>query len=138
MPIPARVIGVLLVLAPVALEQVTPKSSGATGDQRLDGTSVPSGDGISVCIQVGLAVKTQDVGDLQHGTGRPSALAHQLLDEGALPIDEFLHLLASDGYGGHIAMEFSPDTLGAESEKQVRERLTEALAYCRAHLVAVD
>jgi sugar phosphate isomerase/epimerase len=63
---------------------------------------------------------------------------HQLLDNGLLPINDFLRLLASDGYTGHIAMEFSPETLGADSEKQVRERLTDALAYCRAHFVAGD
>lgn len=63
---------------------------------------------------------------------------HQLLDEGVLPIAEFLGLLASTGYSGHMAMEFLPETLKAESERLVRERLSDALAFCRMHLVAAD
>jgi sugar phosphate isomerase/epimerase len=63
---------------------------------------------------------------------------HQLLDDGPLPIADFLRLLACSGYAGHISMEFSPETLGAESEQQVRERLADSLAYCRDHLAAPD
>jgi sugar phosphate isomerase/epimerase len=67
-----------------------------------------------------------------------SRTGHQLLDEGRLPIAEFLGLLASDHYAGNIALEFMPDTLGAESERQVRDRLADSLAFCRGHLVAPD
>jgi sugar phosphate isomerase/epimerase len=63
---------------------------------------------------------------------------HQLLDEGPLPIGEFLGLLADSEYEGHISMEFLPETLKAENERLVRERLTDAIAFCRAHLVTSD
>ncbi len=58
---------------------------------------------------------------------------HLLPGEGHLPLGQLLERLAHDGYNGAVTVELGPEALQAEDEDRVRERLGQALAFCREH-----
>jgi len=59
---------------------------------------------------------------------------HRLLDDGHLPLAQFLERLGTDGYKGIISLESNPNALKAEDENQVRANLRNSLTFCRQHL----
>jgi sugar phosphate isomerase/epimerase len=58
---------------------------------------------------------------------------HRLLQDGHLPLADFLRRLNQDGYGGIIALELQPDVLGAGDDNQVRANLWAAVDFCSGH-----
>jgi sugar phosphate isomerase/epimerase len=63
---------------------------------------------------------------------------HLVPGEGAVPLAEFLGLLARDRYAGLVTLEISPYHLHAWSLRQAHARLAESLAFVRAHLSAAQ
>jgi len=63
---------------------------------------------------------------------------HRLLDDGHLPLDQFLERLGADGYKGIITFETGPNVLKAEDEGQVRANLRRSLDFCRQHLACAE
>jgi sugar phosphate isomerase/epimerase len=59
---------------------------------------------------------------------------HRLLQDGHLPLADFLRRLNQDGYGGIVALELQPDVLGAGDDNQVLANLWAAVDFCRGHL----
>ncbi len=59
---------------------------------------------------------------------------HLLPGEGDLPLRQLLEKLAYDGYGGAVTVELSPKSLQAKEEARVRDRLRQALLFCREHM----
>jgi sugar phosphate isomerase/epimerase len=59
---------------------------------------------------------------------------HRLLQDGQLPLGEFLQRLKQDGYEGAVSVEIGPKVLRAEDEGQVRVLLQRTVAFCRGHL----
>jgi sugar phosphate isomerase/epimerase len=58
---------------------------------------------------------------------------HRLLQDGHLPLADFLRRLNQDGYGGIVALELQPDVLGAGDDNQVLANLWAAVDFCRGH-----
>ena len=58
---------------------------------------------------------------------------HLLPGDGHLPLGQLLERLTHDGYGGTVTIELGPEVLQAEDEARVKERLSQALAFCREH-----
>ena len=58
---------------------------------------------------------------------------HRLPQDGSLALGPFLAALRRRGYEGAIVVELMPDALGAGDDGRVRERLAEAVAFCRTH-----
>jgi sugar phosphate isomerase/epimerase len=58
---------------------------------------------------------------------------HRLPHDGSLALGPFLAALRRRGYDGVIAVELEPDSAGAGDDRRVRERLVQALAFCRRH-----
>jgi sugar phosphate isomerase/epimerase len=58
---------------------------------------------------------------------------HLLPGDGHLPLGQLLQRLAHDGYGGAVTIELGPEALHAEDEARVKERLHQAVAFCREH-----
>jgi sugar phosphate isomerase/epimerase len=58
---------------------------------------------------------------------------HRVPGRGVLPLDLFLLALAEAGYDRVITVELVPDALGAGDDDEVRARLREAVAFCRAN-----
>ncbi len=58
---------------------------------------------------------------------------HLLPGDGHLPLGELLERLARDGYGGAVTVELGPEALHAEDETRVKERLRQAVVFCREH-----
>jgi len=56
---------------------------------------------------------------------------HRSPPDGRLPLAEFLHRLARDGYRGAITVETGPDALDAEDEARCLAALRRALEFCR-------
>lgn len=65
--------------------------------------------------------------------GRRRVQEHRRLEDGFLPLGDFLARLAADGYAGVVAVEQGPEALDAQDEAQVRRHLREQVAFCRAH-----
>jgi sugar phosphate isomerase/epimerase len=63
-----------------------------------------------------------------------NGLEHQLPEEGHLPLGEFLHRLALDGYQGAVSVEVNPDALQAEDEARVLANLCRTVRFCREHM----
>lgn len=61
---------------------------------------------------------------------------HRSPPDGRLPLAEFLHTLARDGYAGIVTIETAPDALDAEDEAKCLTALRRALAFCREHWCA--
>jgi sugar phosphate isomerase/epimerase len=59
---------------------------------------------------------------------------HQLPADGQLPLDQFLHRLALDGYQGAVSAEVNPDALQAEDEAQILAQLRRVVSFCREHM----
>jgi sugar phosphate isomerase/epimerase len=59
---------------------------------------------------------------------------HQLPADGRLPLDQFLHRLALDGYQGAVSVEVNPDALQAEDEAQILVQLRRVVSFCREHM----
>ena len=59
---------------------------------------------------------------------------HRLPGRGVLPLDLFLLALAEAGYDRVITIELTPDALEAGDDDEVRDRLHEAVAFCREAL----
>lgn len=58
---------------------------------------------------------------------------HRLLQDGHLPLADFLCRLNQDGYRGIVTVELEPDVLGDEDEGQVSANLRAAVDFCRRH-----
>lgn len=58
---------------------------------------------------------------------------HRLPHDGSLALAPFLAALKRRGFDGVIAVELEPDSAGAGDDRRVRERLAQALAFCRRH-----
>lgn len=58
---------------------------------------------------------------------------HRLLQDGHLPLTEFLRRLNQDGYQGIVTLELQPDVLGDGDEGQVSANLRGAVDFCRRH-----
>jgi len=58
---------------------------------------------------------------------------HLLPGDGYLPLGQLLERLARDGYGGAVTVELGPEALYAEDEARAKERLHQAVAFCREH-----
>jgi sugar phosphate isomerase/epimerase len=58
---------------------------------------------------------------------------HRLLQDGHLPLAEFLRRLNQDGYRGIVTLELQPDALGDENEDQVFANLQAAAGFCRRY-----
>jgi len=58
---------------------------------------------------------------------------HRVPGRGELPLDLFLLALAEGGYARVITVELVPDALEAGDDEEVRARLREAVAFCRAN-----
>jgi sugar phosphate isomerase/epimerase len=58
---------------------------------------------------------------------------HRLLQDGHLPLADFLRRSNQDGYGGIVALELQPDVLGAGDDNQVLANLWAAVDFCRGH-----
>lgn len=58
---------------------------------------------------------------------------HLLPGDGCLPLGELLERLTGDGYQGAVTVELGPEALHAEDETRVRERLRQAVVFCREH-----
>lgn len=58
---------------------------------------------------------------------------HRLLQDGHLPLADFLRRLNQDGYGGIVALELQPDVLGAGDDNQVLANLWAAVDFHRGH-----
>ena len=58
---------------------------------------------------------------------------HLLPGDGHLPLGRLLEQLTRDGYGGAVTVELGPEALQAEDEARVKERLRQALVFCREH-----
>jgi sugar phosphate isomerase/epimerase len=58
---------------------------------------------------------------------------HRLLQDGHLPLAEFLRRLNQDGYQGIITLELQPDALGDGDEDQVFANLQVAVDFYRRH-----
>jgi sugar phosphate isomerase/epimerase len=58
---------------------------------------------------------------------------HLLPGDGHLPLGQLLERLTRDGYGGAVTVELGPEALYAEDEARVKERLRQALVFCREH-----
>ncbi|MBN1138005.1 MAG: sugar phosphate isomerase/epimerase [Anaerolineae bacterium] len=58
---------------------------------------------------------------------------HLLPGDGHLPLGELLERLARDGYRGVVTVELGPEALHAEDEARVKERLRQAVDFCREH-----
>jgi sugar phosphate isomerase/epimerase len=58
---------------------------------------------------------------------------HRLLQDGHLPLAEFLRRLNQDGYRGVVTLEVQPDALGDEDEGQVSANLWAAVGFYRRH-----
>ncbi|HLW01751.1 MAG TPA: sugar phosphate isomerase/epimerase [Ktedonobacterales bacterium] len=63
---------------------------------------------------------------------------HLVPGEGALPLAEFLGVLARDAYAGLVTLEVSPVHLHAWSLRQGRALLAESLDFVRANLSATE
>ena len=59
---------------------------------------------------------------------------HLLPGDGHLPLGQLLERLTRDGYRGAVTIELGPEALRAEDEVQVKERLRQALTFCREHM----
>jgi sugar phosphate isomerase/epimerase len=60
---------------------------------------------------------------------------HRLLQDGHLPLANFLCRLSQDGYKGIVTLELQPDVLGDGDENQVSVNLQAAVDFCREHFV---
>jgi sugar phosphate isomerase/epimerase len=58
---------------------------------------------------------------------------HRVPGRGELPLDLFLLALAEAGYARVVTVELVPDALEAGDDAEVRARLREAVAFCRAN-----
>jgi len=58
---------------------------------------------------------------------------HLLPGNGHLPLGQLLERLTRDGYSGAVTIELGPEALLAEDEARVKERLRQALLFCRDH-----
>jgi sugar phosphate isomerase/epimerase len=58
---------------------------------------------------------------------------HRLLQDGHLPLADFLHRLSQDGYRGIVTLEVQPDALGDRDEGQVSANLWAAVDFYRRH-----
>ena len=63
---------------------------------------------------------------------------HQLLDDGDLPLAEFLRTLLADNFCGLIALELNAFDLQAEDERALRQTLQDNLAFCQNILASSD
>jgi sugar phosphate isomerase/epimerase len=61
---------------------------------------------------------------------------HQRLDDGVLPLSDFVAQLARDNFGGLISVEFSPFSLQAQSETLLKQHLQASLSFCQRALAA--
>ena len=59
---------------------------------------------------------------------------HQLPEHGRLPLGALLRRLSQAGYQGAVSLEFNPNLLQADDEKQVGAHLRRTLRFCRHHL----
>lgn len=59
---------------------------------------------------------------------------HQRLDDGVLPLAEFLRTLEADGYDGLVSVELGTHSLEASDDDKVRQHLQDTVAFCRAAL----
>lgn len=58
---------------------------------------------------------------------------HRVPGRGKLPLDLFLLALSEAGYARVVTVELAPDALEAGDDEEVRVRLREAVAFCRAN-----
>ena len=58
---------------------------------------------------------------------------HLLPGDGHLPLGQLLERLAGDDYQGAVTVELGPEALHAEDETRVKERLRQAVVFCREH-----
>lgn len=58
---------------------------------------------------------------------------HRLPHDGSLALGPFLHALRQRGFSGAIVVELDPDAAGAGDDGRVRDRLAQALAFCRQY-----
>ncbi len=58
---------------------------------------------------------------------------HRLLQDGHLPLADFLRRLNQDGYRGGVTLELQPDALGAGDDNQVLANLRVAVDFYRRH-----
>jgi sugar phosphate isomerase/epimerase len=58
---------------------------------------------------------------------------HRLPHDGHLALGPFLAALRRRHYAGAIVVELEPDSSGAGDDGRVRERLAQAVAFCREH-----
>jgi len=60
-------------------------------------------------------------------------LEHRLLQDGHLPLADFLRRLKQDGYRGVVTLELQPDALGAGDDNQVLANLRTTVDFYRRH-----
>jgi len=58
---------------------------------------------------------------------------HRLLQDGHLPLADFLRRLGQDSYRGIVTLELQPDVLGDGDEGRVFANLQVAVDFCRRH-----
>ena len=58
---------------------------------------------------------------------------HRLLQDGHLPLADFLRRLRQDDYRGIVTLELQPEALGAGDDNQVLANLRAAVDFCRRH-----
>jgi sugar phosphate isomerase/epimerase len=61
---------------------------------------------------------------------------HRLLQDGHLPLADFLRRLNQDGYRGIVTLELQPEALGAGDDSQVLANLRVAVDFYRRHFAA--
>jgi sugar phosphate isomerase/epimerase len=62
-----------------------------------------------------------------------NGLEHRLLQDGHLPLADFLRRLKQDGYRGVVTLELQPDALGAGDDSQVLANLRTTVDFYRRH-----
>jgi hypothetical protein len=92
---------------------------GAAGDQGPDDASMAPGNGGSVRIQISLAVSAQDVGDLQHGTGRALWTIDELVDRLAHVVHDALGQVEVDDRAFDVGVSQQPLNRSCPSGKRV-------------------
>ncbi|MFC2015935.1 sugar phosphate isomerase/epimerase family protein [Chloroflexota bacterium] len=62
-----------------------------------------------------------------------NGMEHQRVEDGHLPLAEFLARLTQDGYNGTVSVELNPVSLEAEDEGRALAHLHRAAEFCRLH-----
>jgi len=90
-----------------------------------------NGEDLLECYEVVRpALRNVHLSDVIWRSHRPRT--HVLPDEGALPLREFLALLAADDYDGLVTLEIHPRYVGFISTARAKRRMGQALAFVRA------